>query len=113
MSDSELPYWVLISVLFSSVPLNPELAITLSRRARALHRAKLQHAVIDTALAKGELRSLEQGAAIGSISGPVFEAKLETERGAAVVRFVLTRQGLELADELDPPPTSAQPTVWN
>jgi hypothetical protein len=33
---------------------------------------------------------------LGAISGPGFEASLETERGSGVVRYLLTRQGLEL-----------------
>jgi hypothetical protein len=33
---------------------------------------------------------------LGTIGGPAFEAQLETERGAGKVRFLLTRDGLEL-----------------
>jgi hypothetical protein len=32
---------------------------------------------------------------LGAISGPAFEATLETARGSGIVRYLLTSQGLE------------------
>jgi hypothetical protein len=43
--------------------------------------------------------NLRKEVSLGGISGPAFEAEIETERGSGVVRFVLTRQGLELMRE--------------
>ena len=46
----------------------------------------------------GLVKNANQDAAVGTITGPVFEAELETERGKGEVRFILTRQGLELLE---------------
>ena len=48
-----------------------------------------------------------QGCEIGTIAGPAFEAKLETERGSGTVRYLLTRQGLEQLG-VQPPPAKPQ-----
>jgi hypothetical protein len=87
---------VLISVLFSTFPLEQGLALALHRVAFDLHRRQVSAGVIDHELAHGHVRSLNSDAAIGSITGPTYEAELETERGEGQVRFILTRQGLEL-----------------
>jgi hypothetical protein len=52
--------------------------------------------LIDQGLAHGHVKNARKEAAIGTITGPVFEAELETERGKGQVHFILTRQGLEL-----------------
>lgn len=96
MSAEATPYWVLISVLSSNFPLEEGLALALHRVALDLYQANDSAGVIDHQLAHGHVKNLRQEAAIGSICGPVFEAELETERGAGIVRFMLTRQGLEL-----------------
>lgn len=90
------PYWVLLSVLFSSFPLDQGLALALHRVALDLYRARDSAGLIDHELAHGQVRNLNKDAAVGSTTGPVFEAELETERGKGQVRFILTRQGLEL-----------------
>lgn len=92
------PYWVLISVLFSTFPLDQGLALALHRVALDLYRRERSAGVIDHELAHGHVRNLNQNVAVGSITGPTFEAELETERGAGQVRFILTRQGLELME---------------
>lgn len=96
MSAEATPYWVLISVLSSSFPLDQGLALALHRVALDLYEANDSAGLVDHQLAHGQVKNLRQEAAIGSICGPVFEAELETERGAGLVRFMLTRQGLEL-----------------
>ena len=40
---------------------------------------------------------------LGAISGPAFEAKLETRRGSGTVRYLLTRQGLDLLGVVEKP----------
>ena len=50
-------------------------------------------------IVSGEVINLKKQAALGTFSGPVFEANLETERGKGVVRFLLTNQGIELMAE--------------
>jgi hypothetical protein len=107
MSAEPLPYWVLISVLFSSFPLEKELALALHQVALHLYQSEDTTGLIDQPLAHGRVTNLHQEAAIGSITGPVFEAELETERGKAQVRYILTRQGLDLlAQQL---PTTSLP----
>ncbi|HLL53855.1 MAG TPA: hypothetical protein VK447_09930 [Myxococcaceae bacterium] len=102
MADaSPPPYWVLISVLFSSVQLNPSLAMSLHQVAYALHRNGTAEGEVMQELARGKVRNLRKHLVLGEIAGPAFEAELETERGPGMVRFLLTRQGLELMDRLE------------
>jgi hypothetical protein len=101
----DLPrYWQLIAVLFSSFPLTPQLAMRLHRHAYELYRTDQGNAELDTdgdgdTVVSGEIRSLGQDVAVGTITGPAFEARLDTERGEGVVRFVLTRNGIEMLAE--------------
>jgi hypothetical protein len=99
VSDEQPEYWRLISVLFSSLPLTPELAIRLHRSAYDLHRSDGGVAALDGdsgVILSGEVRNLKQEVALGTFAGPTFEARIETERGSGVVRFLLTHQGIEL-----------------
>ena len=98
------PSWVLISVLFSSFPMEEGLALALHRVAVDLYRRGEGSAEIDHGLAHGRVKNSRKEAAVGTITGPVFEAELETERGKGEVRFILTRQGLELLKAHEPPP---------
>ena len=91
--------WVLISVLFSSFPMEESLAIALHRVAMDLYQRGDSVGVIDQGLAHGQVKNSRKEAAIGTITGPVFEAELETERGKGNVQFILTRQGLSLLAE--------------
>ncbi|MBL9039263.1 MAG: hypothetical protein JNG84_12155 [Archangium sp.] len=97
MAD-EVPYWVLISVLFSSFPMTQRLAMAIHRVAFELHTHGQSVGLVEDGLAQGQVRRVGTEAAIGTITGPVFEAELETERGKGEVRFLLTRQGLELME---------------
>lgn len=102
MADDSPPYWLLISVLFSSFPLTPELALRLHRSAYELYRSDGGVAEIardEGAILSGEVRNLKTEAALGTFSGPMFEASVETERGHGVVRFLLTHRGIELMAE--------------
>jgi hypothetical protein len=103
MSAESTPYWVLISVLSSSFPLDQGLALALRQVAFELYQADQTAGLVEHKLACGQVRNLRKEAAIGSITGPVFEAELETERGAGLVRFMLTRQGLNLLTEKSAP----------
>jgi hypothetical protein len=95
-SDQAPPYWLLISVLFSSQPLTPALAMTLHQAAYDLHQRGDGATQVAGDMLSGRVTNLRKDVALGGISGPAFEAEIETERGSGVVRFVLTRQGLEL-----------------
>ena len=90
------PYWQLIAVLFSNQPLSPALAMTLHEAALALYREGGGARDILGDLVHGQVRNLRKDLLLGTIGGPAFEATVETERGTASVRFLLTRTGLEL-----------------
>lgn len=97
------PYWVLISVLFSSFPLSPALAMTLHQAAYDLYKRDDSVTPVAGDMVSGKVRNLRKDFLVGTIGGPAFEAELETERGAGTVRFMLTRQGLELMSDKPPP----------
>ena len=109
--DDPAPYWTLISVLFSSVPLQPNLAMALYHVAYELHRASAGEGEVSSDLAQGRVVNTRKEALVGTIGGPVFEAELETARGRAQVRFLLTRSGLELRD--GPPAPRVPPQMLN
>lgn len=96
MSDSAPNRWTLISVLFSSVPLSATLAATLHQAALDLYQRDQPTGQVAGDLATGRVVNLRKTMQLGSISGPAFEARLETERGSGTVRYLLTRQGLDL-----------------
>jgi hypothetical protein len=89
------PYWYLISVLASTVPLEPALAMSLYEVACALHRSGEGHGEVAQDGMEGRVRNLHRSFALGSIAGPGFEADLEMPQGKGKVRFLLTREGLE------------------
>ena len=97
MSGETPRAWTLISVLFSSVPLSATLAATLHETALDLYRRDEPFRAVAGDLASGRVVNLRKTLQLGAITGPAFEAKLETERGSGTVQYLLTRQGLELA----------------
>jgi hypothetical protein len=90
------PRWTLISVLFSSVPLSSGLAVTLHEAALQLYQRDEPATPVSGELVTGRVFNLRKTMQLGAISGPAFEAKLETERGTGTVRYLITRQGLDL-----------------
>jgi hypothetical protein len=105
--------WTLISVLFSSVPLSATLAATLHEAALDLYRRDEPTGAVGGDLVSGRVVNLRKTMQIGAISGPAFEAKLETERGSGTVRYLLTRQGLELSGLREHEPTPPRPRYLN
>lgn len=89
------PYWQLISVLFSSVPLTPVLAMTLHQAAFELYESGGGFTPVAGDMLQGRVTNLKREMLLGTIGGPAFEASIETERGKGMVRFLLTRDGLE------------------
>jgi len=55
----------------------------------------------------GRVVNLKRSMALGAIAGPAFEAELDTARGSGKVRYLLTRQGLDLMGVVPPPPRAA------
>jgi hypothetical protein len=96
MSDGKPPYWVLLSVLFSSFPLSEGLALVLHEAALELLRSGRKETPVAGDVLAGKVRDMDHHAVLGAIQGPAFEAELDTERGSGTVRFILTREGLEL-----------------
>jgi hypothetical protein len=96
--------WTLISVLFSSVPLDGAVAGLLHETALALYRGDGSVQQVAGDALSGRVVNLKKTLALGAISGPAFEATLETARGKGTVRYLLTAQGLELAGVRPPRP---------
>ncbi|HLT30471.1 MAG TPA: hypothetical protein VK013_10535 [Myxococcaceae bacterium] len=95
MAQETPPYWRLLSVLFSTQSLTPALAFTLHEAALQLYRTEGSEGPVAGDLVSGRVRNLKKHVLLGSIGGPAFEAEIETARGKAQVRFLLTREGLE------------------
>ena len=99
--------WTLISVLLSTIPLEPALAATLHQAALDLYRRDAGMQQVAGEFVNGRVVNLKKTLQLGSITGPAFEAKLDTARGSGLVRYLLTRQGLELEGvTADPRPRS-------
>jgi len=86
--------WLLISVLFSSVPLTEALALKLQKAAFELYAADGTAKKVSGPALQGEVRNLQKTVSLGSLAGPAFEARLDTDRGEGTVRFLLTQAGL-------------------
>ncbi len=105
-SDPSPQRWTLISVLFSSIPLSPSLAATLHQAALDLYRRDEATGPVAGDVLSGRIVNLKRTMQLGAITGPAFEARLETERGSGTVRYLLTRQGLELMGVEGPSPAT-------
>ncbi len=90
------PYWYLISVLASTIPLEPDLAMSLYEVAVGLHRSGEGQGEVVQDRMEGRVTNMHRSFALGSISGPGFEAELEMPAGRGKVRFLLTRAGVDL-----------------
>jgi hypothetical protein len=104
MSTDPPSQWTLISVLFSTVPLSPAVAAMLPETALELYRRDEGHGPVAGDLATGRVVNLRKTLQLGAITGPAFEAKLDTERGSGTVRYLLTRQGLDALGIPEPIP---------
>lgn len=101
MAEKPQP-WTLISVLLSTIPLEPALAATLHQAALDLYRRDEGVGQVAGELVNGRVLNLKRTLQLGAISGPAFEAKLDTARGSGTVRYLLTRQGLDLEGVSEP-----------
>lgn len=99
MPESTPPYWLLISVLFSSQRLTPALAMTLHQAAYDLYRRDAAVGEVAGDMLSGKVRNLKKDVLLGTIAGPAFEAEIETEKGSGSVRFLLTREGIALMEQ--------------
>ncbi len=87
--------WTLISVLLSTIPLEASLAATLHQAAVALYRRDAGVQPVAGDVVTGRVVNLRKTLQLGAISGPAFEATLETARGSGIVRYLLTSDGLD------------------
>jgi hypothetical protein len=99
---------MLISVLFSTFPLEPSLAATLHLAAVELYRTDQGAGPVAGEVVSGRVVNLKKSLAFGAIAGPAFEAELDTARGSGTVRYLLTRQGLDLMGVSAPRPRPAR-----
>lgn len=97
--DPKVPYWLLIAVLTSNLPLRPEVTMRLFQAAYRLHKRDESVERLHGDLLTGKVVRLGRDMVLGSVSGPAFEAEISTPQGEGRVHFLLTRQGLEVADE--------------
>ena len=95
MAGKQEPYWYLISVLASTIPLEPALAMSLYEVAFSLHHSGEGHGQVLQDRMEGRVTNLRRSFALGSIAGPGFEAEVDMPAGRGKVRFLLTREGLE------------------
>jgi hypothetical protein len=87
--------WTLISILLSTIPLEASLAATLHEAALDLYRRDAGVGQVAGDVVRGQVVNLKKTLQLGAITGPAFEAKLDTARGSGTVRYLLTTQGLE------------------
>ena len=98
------PGSTLISVLFSTFPLDASLAATLHLAAVDLYRLDVGAGPVAGDVVSGRVVNLKKSLALGAIAGPAFEAELDTARGSGKVRYLLTRQGLDRMGVAAPAP---------
>ncbi len=106
------PGHTLISVLFSTFPLEQSLAATLHQAAVELYRRDEGFGPVAGDVVSGRVVNLRRSLSLGAISGPAFEAELDTARCSGKVRYLLTRQGLELLGVAPPAPGAAARREW-
>ncbi len=99
MPDESPPYWALIAALFSSIPLTESLAMALYYAGCDLYQRNQEGGEVAGDLLSGRMRRLQEQAVLGTFSGPAYEARIDTERGPAVVRFLITREGLQWMEQ--------------
>ncbi len=100
------PGYTLISVLFSTFPLEQGLAGTLHQAAVDLYQRDAGFGPVAGDVVSGRVVNLRKSLSLGSIVGPAFEAELDTARGSGKVRYLLTRQGLDLMGVGAPQPSA-------
>ena len=109
------PYWLLIAVLSSNLPLRPEISLRLYQAAHRLYHSRENVERIAGDLLSGKVVRLHKDLALGSVTGPAFEAEISTELGEGRVSFLLTRQGLEegaAAESTASSPTPSAAPKW-
>ncbi len=97
--SKEQAHWLLIAVLFSTIPLSEALARYLHEVAYDMHKQDIAFSPLAGDNIQGRLTNLRKSAVLGSVVGPAFEAEIDTENGTGSVHFLLTKQGIALREE--------------
>jgi hypothetical protein len=104
--------WRLIAVLQSTRALSPALALKLYETAVALHAERKESAPVAGDEGVGTVRAVGHERQLGAITGPGFEAELDTPAGKSAVSYIVTREGMErAAEEIERQQAEAQ--RWN
>lgn len=98
-SKREEQAWRLIAVLQSSAALGSALALRLYETAVALHLDRKESASVAGDEGVGTVRAVGRELLLGVISGPGFEAQIDTPTGRCAVSYIVTKEGLEHAEE--------------
>lgn len=98
-SKRENQAWRLIAVLQSTAALGPALALKLYETAVALHLGGRESGAVAGDEGVGTVRAVGRELLLGVISGPGFEAQIDTPSGRCVVSYLVTREGLAHAEE--------------
>ena len=91
--------WRLIAVLQSTAALGSSLALKLYEVAVGLHLERKESASLAGDDGVGTVRAVGRELLLGVISGPGFEAQLDTPTGRCTVSYIVTREGLAHAEE--------------
>lgn len=106
--------WRLIAVLQSTVFMPPGLGVRLYRAAVNLLRTDADvENLTDPETAYGQVRSLRRELLLGTFGGPGFEADIDTPRGRGTVKFIVTREGVELAERAHAQRAADERKHWN
>lgn len=94
-TESQRPDWFLVSILFSSFPVPTPVFSRLYKAAFDLHRTDADELKVKGPLFAGEVRNLKKTVSVGALTGQAFEARLDTETGEGLVRYIVTERGIE------------------
>ena len=98
-SRREEDTWRLIAVLQSTGALGSSLALKLYETAVGLHLERKESASLAGDDGVGTVRAVGRELLLGAISGPGFEAQIDTVAGRCTVSYNVTREGLAHAEE--------------
>jgi hypothetical protein len=88
-----------VSILQSQRPLSQELVASLVEVAFVLYQTGQALGVVDGAYAQGKVLNKNREVLLGTLGGPLFEAKLQLPEGQNTVLFFLTRSGCEFLQQ--------------
>jgi len=100
----------LVSILQSQKPLSQELVASLVEVAFALYQTGQAWGLVEGAYVQGKVFNKNREVLLGTLGGPLFEAKLQLPQGNNTVLFFLTRSGCALLQEREKARSLASPS---